>query len=130
MNTVLIDTSIWLAYFRGTHVEWADRVVELLDRGEAVCCGSVLVEVASEAVSPEAAQSLTDALRGMPHLPTTDEVFSYAAELAAYLRPTAPVPPMRLLVAATATIHRVSLLTADTRLHAASRLRPLRLLCA
>jgi predicted nucleic acid-binding protein len=130
MNAVLIDTPIWLAYFRDGAGAWADAAAEVLEQGGAATCGSIVTELLAEAANPAAAAEIGEALRGLTQLAMTDEVFRYAGELAVALREADVVLPLpRLLAAATATIHHAALLTPDARLHAATRLRPLKLLC-
>jgi predicted nucleic acid-binding protein len=129
-EAVLIDAPLWLAYFRDGSGRWAGTVAEFLDQGTAVICGSIVAELLAEAAHADAAVQLGEALRGLTHLPMTDEVFRYAGEMAVALRAADVVLPLpRLLAASAATLHHAALLAAEPRLHTAARLRPLKLLC-
>ena len=130
MNAVLIDTPLWQAYFRSGDGRLASAVAEALEQGRAATCGIVVAELSADAANAAAAATLAEALRGLPHLAMTDDVFRCAGELAIGLREAgAALPLPRLLVAAAAIIHRVPLLAVDARLHAITRLAPLNLLC-
>jgi predicted nucleic acid-binding protein len=132
MNLVLIDTPVWLTYFRGGKDELADRVDDLINQDMAAVCGTVAAEVVSEATSPAEARRLVEALRGIHWLGETPDDYLVAAELACRVREGAgqEVPLPRLIVAAVASAHHAQIMTTDLRFHAIARCHPVHVLCA
>lgn len=45
MSKVLIDSSVWISYFRGSDAEIAREVDQLLDEDRAALCGMVELEI-------------------------------------------------------------------------------------
>ena len=76
----LIDSSLWIEYFRpkGSN-KIKERLREVLQKEEAVCCGIVVVEILRGAKNEKDFQSLQDALMSLPQIPIDDAVIERAS---------------------------------------------------
>lgn len=79
MSDTLIDTSAWIAFFRGDPVA-VRRVDRLLADGRAAITGPVLAEVLSGAPTRATFQMLERLLHGLERLPEPDAVWDRVAE--------------------------------------------------
>ena len=77
----LIDSSVWIEYFRPKGSSKAkEKVRQILQREEAVCCGIVLVEILRVAKSGKEYQFLKEALTALPQIPLDEEVVERASQ--------------------------------------------------
>ena len=76
----LLDSSLWVEYFRpkGSR-KIKERLREVLQKEEAVCCGIVVVEILRGAKNEKDFQSLQDALMSLPQIPIDDDVIERAS---------------------------------------------------
>jgi predicted nucleic acid-binding protein len=113
---ILVDTSAWIHMLRPDGDEAIRaRVQRALETGEACWCAMVRLELWNGAGGEREKKVLRDFDRLLPELPTTDAVWSEAAELARKARAHAvTVPAADLLIAACAHHHGAALETADT----------------
>ena len=76
----LIDSSLWIEYFRpkGSKII-KERVKDILQKEEAVSCGIVVVEILRGAKNEKDFQSLQDALISLPQIPIDDTVIERAS---------------------------------------------------
>jgi len=76
----LVDSSLWIEYFRpkGSN-KIKERLREVLQKEEAVCCGIVVVEILRGAKNEKDFQSLQDALMSLPQIPIDDAVIERAS---------------------------------------------------
>jgi len=66
----LIDSSVWIEYFRAKGSAVAKRRVrEILKNEEALCCGVVVVEILRGARDEKDFSTLKDSLLFLPQLP-------------------------------------------------------------
>jgi len=113
---ILVDTSAWIHMLRPNGDSGIRaRVERALQTGDACWCAMVRLELWNGAGGEREKKVLRDFERLLPELPTSDEVWSEAAELARRARADAiTVPASDLLIAACARYHGASLETADS----------------
>jgi predicted nucleic acid-binding protein len=76
----LIDSSVWIEYFRPKGSTKAkEKVRAILQKEEAVCCGIVLIEILRGAKSEKEYQFLKEALTALPQIPLDEEVIERAS---------------------------------------------------
>ena len=119
---ILVDTSAWVAYFRGLEPA-CSAVLALLAEGRARRCGPVELELRQGLRRSEAA-SVLNLWRGLTPLRTEEIDFASAGDLLLELRSRGvTVPAMDALIASLAVRHEVSLLTLDQHFAAVPGLR-------
>jgi predicted nucleic acid-binding protein len=76
----LIDSSAWVEYLhpKGSR-KVKDRVREILQREEALCCGVVIIEILRGAKSEKDFESLRDSLTSLPQIPLDSVVIERAS---------------------------------------------------
>lgn len=99
--TVLVDTSIWVDYFRGR--PGARPLDTLLDRGEVAVCGPVVAELLA-GTAAEQAEVLWLALGSLPSAPVDDAGWRAAGEAASELRRRGRSVPLLALAIAIAAV--------------------------
>lgn len=110
---VLVDTSVWVDFFRGDKVALG-RVDPLLRDGLAAVCGPTFAEVVSGAGSGPEMQRLALLLRALPWLELEEDPWSRVAELRFTLaRAGVSASLVDLLIALTAFETGAVLLTRD-----------------
>ena len=76
----LIDSSAWIEYLRPKGSQKVkQKVREILQREEAVCCGIIVIEILRGARNEKDFQSLNDSLRSLPQIPIDDPVVERAS---------------------------------------------------
>ncbi|MDF1521321.1 MAG: PIN domain-containing protein [Trueperaceae bacterium] len=111
-DPVLVDTSAWVAFFRGEEPACA-RVVELVGAGRAVRCGPVELELRQGLRRPEASAVL-DLWSALPEVAVDGLDFASAGDLLRKLRAQGrAIPSMDGLIATLALRHDAALLTLD-----------------
>jgi predicted nucleic acid-binding protein len=110
---VLIDTSAWVDFFRGTPIT-ADTVAKLIGKGEACICGVVSYELVQGAKSDDEALNLSSVLSALDYVEMTSDLWIRAGNLSAGLRKKGITLPMSdLLIGAIALEHGLEVLTLD-----------------
>ncbi len=110
---ILVDTSAWIAFFRGSS-PLAQRVDELLDANELALCGPVVTELRRGLRFSSERQRVLASLTACHLLEPPAQLWEEAGELGFLLgRKGAVVKSMDLLIAAYALTHGVALLTRD-----------------
>ena len=75
-----IDSSAWIEYLRPKGSQKVkQKVREILQREEAVCCGIIVIEILRGARNEKDFQSLNDSLRSLPQIPIDDPVVERAS---------------------------------------------------
>jgi predicted nucleic acid-binding protein len=119
---VLVDTSAWVAYFRGLEPA-RSAVLALLREGRALRCGPVELELRQGLRRPEADRVLSLWL-GLTPLRVEEIDFASAGDLLRDLRSRGiTVPAMDALIASLAVRRDVPLLTLDQHFAAVPGLR-------
>ncbi|MBF0520355.1 MAG: PIN domain-containing protein [Nitrospirae bacterium] len=113
-RSVLIDTSAWVEFFRGTS-KTADTVTKLIETGKALICGVVYYELMQGAKSAVESLQLCGVLSALPYIEMTSDLWTKAGNISAGLRLKGVTIPMSdLLIAAIALEHDMEVLTLDT----------------
>jgi len=121
-DEVLVDTSAWVAYFRGTEPA-RTAVLALLGEGRALRCVPVELELRQGLRQPEADRVLA-LWSGLASLSVEEVDFTTAGDLLRDLRGRGvTLPSMDALIASLARRHAVPLLTLDQRFAAVPGLR-------
>jgi len=127
MSFALVDTSVWIDFFRGDR-RAVDRLDPLLAAGEAALCGPVLAEVLSGAPSYAEWKRLERLLGALDWLPLPLDVWRRAADARfALARRGTQAALVDLLVALAAVEADAALLTRDRDFERIAEVLPLRL---
>ncbi len=110
---ILVDTSAWIEFFRGSGS--FEAVVDgLLDADEVALCGPVVTELRRGIRSPAERAKVIPLLDGCHLLAAPERIWDDAGDLGYFLgRRGAAVKTLDLLIAAYAIHHAVPILTAD-----------------
>ncbi|MFN0063559.1 MAG: PIN domain-containing protein [Myxococcaceae bacterium] len=110
---ILVDTSAWVEFFRGTS-PWGQRVDELLEQNQVALCGPIVTEL-RRGLRPAERKKVLPLLDGCRWLEQPGSLWEEAGELGmlAQSRGTT-VKSMDLLIATYALAHGVSILTSDS----------------
>jgi predicted nucleic acid-binding protein len=82
---VLIDTSIWIEFFRQREPHHS-KITKLIDDDQVVCCGIILAELMQGAKSDKELAVLDDFLKVFTFIPETPELWAAAGKLSGKLR--------------------------------------------
>lgn len=85
MARVLIDTSVWIEFFRQRE-PYHGIVAKLMDDDQVVCCGIVLAELMQGAKSDKELAVLDDFLNVFTFIPETPDLWAAAGKLSGKLR--------------------------------------------
>ena len=112
-NKVLVDTSVWIEFFRSDSV--AGNLLETLLSDNSVCtCGIVLFELLQGVKSDKEKTVVMNALSGLPYKEMNVQLWQKSAELSAALkREGLRLPLSDILIAAIALEHALSVFTLD-----------------
>ena len=114
---VLVDTTVWIDWLRGTAGAATGRLATLLEDGDAVIAPVILQELLQGAASPAALRTLQRQFLGLPMLEPSVRGGTHAAagELYARCRRVGVTPrsPHDCLIARLAIEHDVPLLHDD-----------------
>jgi predicted nucleic acid-binding protein len=112
-RNVLIDTSAWVDFFRGTSGA-ADQVARLIEKGQASICGVISYELVQGAKSEDEAVRLTGVLSALHYVEMTPELWVMAGNISAGLRRKGIILPVSdLLIGAIALGNGLDVLTVD-----------------
>lgn len=127
MARVLIDSSVWIEYYRvGGPRGLRSRVQGVLTEDRVVTTGVIVVEVLQGARTDAAYAGLSQDFQALPWLSLTDDAVRRAARLGFELyRLGTPVPAMDLLIAAVALTHGCELWHLDTHFSRVQAVAPL-----
>lgn len=124
----LLDSSVWISYFRPEGSRELKRAVqEALRRGQVVTCWVVRAEILIGARDEGSFAKLADHMGAVPDVPLDDAIWESAARLGYVMRKkgvTLPLPD--LLVAQAAMAHDLILWHVDEHYEAVRRFAPLR----
>ncbi len=125
MSDVLVDTSVWIAFFRGDRQAIA-RLDPLLRDDRAAVSGPIVAEVTSGARNPGAFRQLCARLGSLTTLEPPPDVWDQAATARFSLaRQGVQAHLVDLLIALTASTAGHTLLTRDRDFAAIARVVPL-----
>jgi predicted nucleic acid-binding protein len=128
-DRVLIDTSVWVDFFRGNNDELAERISSLLKSGRAVYTGVIALELINGAKSRKEVSILYDAFDAMNCITVTDMTFLSAGRMGYELaRKGYTLSTVDLLIAQVAIENDVSVMTHDEHFSTMARHSALKLL--
>jgi predicted nucleic acid-binding protein len=83
---ILVDTSVWIDYFRKPDSKTGEKIVKHLKRGSVSTCGVVVFEVLQGAADQEEFSFLEENLKGLYFLEANAEAFFEAGKVSYDLR--------------------------------------------
>lgn len=111
---VLVDTSVWIAFFRGKDAHLIERIAALLKSEKAVYTGIIALELINGAKGNKELQVLHDAFDTMQCIPVTEPTYLRAGKLGYEVaRKGFTLSAVDLLIAQTAIENSISLMTYD-----------------
>lgn len=113
---ILVDTSVWIDFFRASDLPHVQRLERLIEHGEnIVLCGVILTEILQGIRDESTYRRTRHYLEFLRLLPMTQEVFVEAAQIYRALRAKgiAVRKPLDCMIAATALVHQAQLLHND-----------------
>lgn len=117
-SDVMLDTSAWIAFFRGQPADAADRVQALLREDRAITCSPVLFEI-RRGLRPKELHAVQTLLSALRHIAFTEVDWQAAAGLDRSLRTgEITLPLMDILIAAVCLRNHYALLTLDEHFRA------------
>lgn len=125
---VIIDTSVWVEFFRGRNRELVEKVSVFLKTGRAAYTGIIGLELLNGAKGKDDLAVLRDALDSMVRVSEKESTFSNAGQLGYNLaRKGFSAGTVDLLIAATCIENNLELMTLDRHFEAIARHSDLRL---
>jgi predicted nucleic acid-binding protein len=117
LKPVLLDTSVWIAAFRGTQAKIVAECQALLNDDRVAVCGPVLMEI-NRGLRPPERKKVFPLLDALVRLTVDETAWDDAGNLDRSLRNQGiTIPPMDLIIAQVCLYHRVPLFTLDTHFH-------------
>ena len=86
MNKVLIDSSVWISFFRGRDQGLIEAVSSLLTRGAAIICGVVVTEVIQGALNEKEMEKILTLFEPVERIDLTLRDWEVAGRLSYSLR--------------------------------------------
>ncbi len=125
---VLVDTSVWIAFFREGSSPSARRLDMLLEEGEACICGLIEAELLPGIHMKDRARVRT-LMAGLPRLETAVDIWTDVAEIQerSLAQGLGPFSIPDLIVAAVALRHKVPLFSLDKHFLSITRVTELEL---
>ena len=113
MESVLLDTSIWIDALRGKTPDIVALTQGLLNDDRAITCGPVIFEIKRGLRSPER-KKILPLFDALIRLSFDEVIWDAAGDLDASLRKKGvTIPPMDVLIAQICLHHKVALFTLD-----------------
>ena len=126
-DKVLVDTSVWIAFFRSANSEGSTMVKQLLRTGSPAYTGIIATELYRGAKSKKETSVLDDLLTSIECLPVRDEYFKAAGELGYVLSQHGiTVGTVDLLIAEIAIANKAAIFTFDAHFASIARYSSLR----
>jgi predicted nucleic acid-binding protein len=115
MPSVIVDTSVWVDYLRGTQNARTDALDRLLENGEAAICGVIEAELVAGLRNRTEREELVSLLEGCDYLEVSRADWRRAGELAGQLKDRGRTLPLSdLIIAALAIDRGCALLASDS----------------
>ncbi len=111
---VLVDTSVWVSFFRRTEGSVSERLKQLLRGGSPVYTGVIATELIRGAKSKKELDTLDELFKSIEHIETKEECFIDAGNLGRLLlQKGITIGIVDLLIAQIAIENNVFLFTLD-----------------
>ena len=79
---ILVDTSVWIDYFRGASTRQADYLQQAIQRDDDLCtCGIIVTEILQGIPSDEELREVKNDLASLIFLPMPDQSYYLAANI-------------------------------------------------
>lgn len=127
---ILVDTSVWISFFRADDLPHVQRLETLIEQGEKISlCGVILTEILQDIRDDSAFHRTRTYLDFLQLLPMTQEIFIEAAQIYRTLRTKGITvrKPVDCMIAATALAYNAQLLHNDRDFTAIAQHYPLRI---
>lgn len=125
---VLVDTSVWISFFRRTEGSVSERLKQLLRGGSPVYTGVIATELIRGAKSKKELDVLDELLNTIEYFETKKEYFKAAGNLGRLLlQKGITIGIVDLLIAQIAIENNVFLFTLDAHFNTIAHYTPLRL---
>jgi predicted nucleic acid-binding protein len=110
----LVDTSIWVEFFRGRQPAIKNRVFSLLDQKRVIINGVIILELLMGARSNKEINFIKEKLANLNSLSEDINFFIYAGDLGKEIRKTGMNLPLSdIFIAAHARLHNLMIFTMD-----------------
>lgn len=86
MDKILIDTSVWITFFRGRSKEVVEEVASLLRKGQVVVTGIVLIELLQGALNEKELDNIVTLLEPVERIDPTPSQWEEAGRFSYRLR--------------------------------------------
>lgn len=114
MTKVIIDTSMWVEYFKGGNKEIIKKVKDLIQNEKAVLCGIVLSELIAGIKRKKDEDIIKEALDALPYIETSKQSWILAGrKMKELLEKGMKIPLSDLILAAIATEKDCEIFTLD-----------------
>lgn len=115
---VLIDTCVWIEYFRRKESPLSEKVKALISSGRAANCGIILYEL-SQGLKSKEENEILDGLMALPYFDITQDLWVKSGNLTNKLNKQGITIPMSdILIAAIALNKDLSVFTIDKHFNA------------
>ncbi len=123
MESVLLDTSVWVDALRGKTPGIVTVTQQLLKDDRVLICGPVIFEI-KRGLHPRDKKKILPLFDALIRLPVDETVWDVAGDLDASLRKKGiTIPPMDVLIAQVCLFHDVFLFTLDEHFRSVPRLK-------
>ncbi|MBI4686461.1 MAG: PIN domain-containing protein [Nitrospirae bacterium] len=113
-DKILVDTSVWIEFFRKKDSKVSGALKELLIKEMAAVAGAIFIELYRGAYSEKEIEFLDDFLLSVHYIPTTEGLYKKAGLLGYNLsKKGAHIGTVDLLIAQTAMENNIPLYTQD-----------------
>jgi predicted nucleic acid-binding protein len=127
-DSVLVDTSVWISFFRHADSEVSPRLKQLLKAGTPVYTGIIATELYRGARSKKETDALDELLTSIEYVAIKEEYFRAAGQLGhALAQRGITVSTVDLLIAQISIANNLALFTLDKHFDAIARNSVLRL---
>jgi hypothetical protein len=111
---ILIDTSVWIDFFRKPESEAGEKIIKHLKRGSLSTCGVIVFEVLQGAADSSEFSFLEENLKGLHFLDANSEAFFEAGKISYDLRKHGITLPLSdILIATLAMSNHQTIWTKD-----------------
>lgn len=111
---IIVDTTIWIEFFRKPESTVSDHVKDLLRQRRVVMVGMVLSEIAQGVKDPKEAKLVLSSFTKLPYSEMTRDRWRQAGEISASLRKKGSTIPLSdLIIAACALAEECEVYTLD-----------------
>jgi len=114
MSDFLVDSTVWIEFFKGSNTEINDFVSHLIDEDKISYNGIILSELLVGANNEKEFRFIKENFSGFKHLETDNHIFEKAARIGFRLRREGITIPITDLIIAAHCIHYgLTIVTAD-----------------